>query len=1226
MKNLKLIFLLFLFIFLVQFNNQFAKAQDYGKAVQYFKSGQFRKASVEFEKSLPLIKQEQGEGKKYAITLIYTALSFQNTFKYTKAENYYLQSLDVFKNINYQQDPWYATSCSNLAGLYEKVGKYQKAKPLYFKAKAIYENSSGKESKSYAKVCNNIGGLYIRLGELEKAEPYLIEAKEIGEKLFGKEHDAYAMSCNNLAELYRNMRNYKKAIPLYTEARLVYEKLYGKQHLQYAITCNNLALLYTKTGDYESAEANYLESNAVFKKVYGENNDVYAQSVNNLAGLYLDFGKYQKAELLFIEAKEIRAKILGKQHPDYAGSCNNLAGLYRRTGEYRKAELLLIESKNIYEKALGKNHPNYALACNNLASIYSKAGLYKNAEPLLLEAKSISEAIDGRNNKTYANSCNNLATLYVKTGNYQKAESLLIESKAIYERLYGKNDVSYAKTCNNLAAVYHNIAILAESSTEGAEALKNAVSLTIEAKSFYKKLYGKEHSSYALSCVNLASLYSTIGNSTPNYKKRIDDYKKAAQLYSEAKKIYEKLFGKSHPLYATTCEHLGTLYKNIANSVPISKEKTSAFNSAEQLFIEAKDVRAKILGKQHPDYLASCNNLALLYQNMGAVSGNLKDRELYEKAEQLYIEANEIQVFLSVESAKFMSQKEREKYLSRKLNNSFEIYHSFFLTKCENNEKLNGIVYNNALNIKGQLLKSSVSTRKAVLKSGDTLLINKYKKMNYIGKILVKQYTLPVNEHRADIKQLEEEVNTLEKELTRIIADLQVAKNLQSLEDLVGLDIKWADIKKSLKKDETTIEFIRFNYYNGYEWTDSTLYYALVLRKDYVYPKAVFLFEEKQLQKLLERSKNEDDFNYVRKLYSYNSRQSNRLYQLVFKPVEQYLKDTKTIYMSPSGLLNRIAFDALNSDSLKILSDKYNIFYTSSTATSINKDKLLSTDIENVALFGGIEYSIEPNKMRTNAHVSKEKIVPESSMPIEPSSPANSLERGMLDGLTRNVSWSYLSGSLKETEEIVDIVKRKRIGVKLYKEEQGSEEQFKALENDAPSIIHVSTHGFYFGNDKKSMEYKNMIDKKVEFAHSDNPLLRSGFILAGGNAAFQAKTIPEGVEDGILTAAEISSLNFFNTKLAVLSACQTGLGDVKGSEGVYGLQRAFKMAGVEYLLFSLWEVPDYQTRELMTNFYQNWFTGIEIRVAFKKAQDQLKTKYAKVDGAAFAWAAFVLMR
>ena len=385
-----------------------------------------------------------------------------------------------------------------------------------------------------------------------------------------------------------------------------------------------------------------------------------------------------------------------------------------------------------------------------------------------------------------------------------------------------------------------------------------------------------------------------------------------------------------------------------------------------------------------------------------------------------------------------------------------------------------------------------------------------------------------------------------------------------------------------------------------------------------MYPKAIFLFEEKQLQKLLARKANENDLGYVKRLYSVKSLCADSLYQIVFKPLDIYLKNTKTLYLSPTGLLNRVAFDAVIYGNQKILSDKYNIFYTSSTSAITDKTGLYQKDIKNVALFGGIEYDIEPEKMLTNASVFNKG--------SDPAGFENPQGLRGLDGLTRNVSWTYLPGSLKETKEINDVLKKKNVSVKLYKEEFGSEEQFKDLENDAPSILHVSTHGFYFGDDKKSMEYKNMIDTDVKFAHSDKPLLRSGFILAGGNAAFQGKTIPEGVEDGVLTALEISRLNFFNTKLTVLSACQTGLGDVKGSEGVYGLQRAFKMAGVEYLLFSLWEVPDYQTRELMTNFYQNWFTGMEIRVAFKKAQDQLKTKYAKVDGAAFAWAAFVLMR
>ena len=203
-------------------------------------------------------------------------------------------------------------------------------------------------------------------------------------------------------------------------------------------------------------------------------------------------------------------------------------------------------------------------------------------------------------------------------------------------------------------------------------------------------------------------------------------------------------------------------------------------------------------------------------------------------------------------------------------------------------------------------------------------------------------------------------------------------------------------------------------------------------------------------------------------------------------------------------------------------------------------------------------------------------------------------------------------------------MKNENIQAELFTEKAGSEEQFKTIEYSSPSIIHVSTHGFYFAD--KQDQLKNLPSDFDKFARHENPLLRSGFILAGGNTAFQGKEIPEGTDDGVLTAYEISNLNFFNTDLVVLSACQTGLGDVKGNEGVYGLQRAFKMAGVEYLLLSLWEVPDIQTQELMSFFYKNWFSGMDITDAFKTAQNDLKTKYAGIEGSAFAWAAFVLIR
>ena len=897
------------------------------------------------------------------------------------------------------------------------------------------------------------------------------------------------------------------------------------------------------------------------------------QKYDSLRTVYTEALKYDSALVYAHKSLKLTENNVGKQDLLYANKLYDVFMLYYYLGDYETAVIFCKEYKEIRENVLGKGHQAYAQCCNNLALLYYNLGNYQEAEPLYIEAKIIYRFTLGKKHPEYATSCDNLAQLYFSIGNYQKAGSHFIEAKKIREKALGKEHPKYAISCNNLAQLYCNMGNYQKSEP-----------LNIEAKKIYEKVLGKEHPDYARSCNNLALLYWYMGN-----------YAKAEPLYIEAKNIYEKVLGKEHPDYALSCNNLALLYYNIGH-----------YQKAEQLYIEAKKIWGNVLGKEHPNYSLSCANLAILYDDMGN----------YAKAEQLYIEANQIMTFLSGESAKFMSEKEREEYLNKKINDNFELYHSFFLKRRKNNKKLVGIVYNNALNIKGQLLRSVTAVRKAILQSGDTALINTYNKMNNIGEILAEQYTLPIAERRSDIIQLEEEVNVLEKKLTR------VASNLSGFENLTDLDTKWQNIQKSLKTNESAIEFIQFHYRNDRKLTDSTLYYALVLRKDYEYPKAVFLFEQKQLQKIMQRPRGTSEYNFIKNLYDPKSQKADSLYKLVWQPLENYLKNSNNIYISPAGILNKISFDALPVNTTNILSDKYKIIYTTTTAQAINKTGLFQINIKNTVMFGGIEYDIEPDEMEQNARAFNKK----SEQSVNSDYAFNSLENRSLDSLTRNFSWQYLPGSLAEVEEIKDVLKRHNIKVKLYKEKQGSEERFKELEQDAPSILHVSSHGFYFGDDEKSNEYKDMIDRDVKFAHSKNPLLRSGFILSGGNTAFQGGKLPTGVEDGVLTALEISRLNFFKTKLVVLSACQTGLGDVKGSEGVYGLQRSFKMSGVSYLLFSLWEVPDGTTKELMSNFYENWFSGMEIRAAFKKAQNELKTKYAGVPGSAFAWAAFVLMK
>lgn len=209
-----------------------------------------------------------------------------------------------------------------------------------------------------------------------------------------------------------------------------------------------------------------------------------------------------------------------------------------------------------------------------------------------------------------------------------------------------------------------------------------------------------------------------------------------------------------------------------------------------------------------------------------------------------------------------------------------------------------------------------------------------------------------------------------------------------------------------------------------------------------------------------------------------------------------------------------------------------------------------------------------------------------------------------------------LPGTEKEVREVKNIFVQKKVNVSLFTKESASEENLKALDGHSPTVLHISTHGFFL----PETDRKNKKEHDNSYTETSDPLLRSGLVLAGGNYAWNGKMPLEGVEDGIATAYEISQLNLSNTELVVLSACETALGDIKGSEGVFGLQRAFKMAGVKRMIVSLWQVPDKETAELMTSFYSYWMNGQAIADAFARAQGDMRKKYPS-----FYWAAFVLV-
>jgi CHAT domain-containing protein len=271
-------------------------------------------------------------------------------------------------------------------------------------------------------------------------------------------------------------------------------------------------------------------------------------------------------------------------------------------------------------------------------------------------------------------------------------------------------------------------------------------------------------------------------------------------------------------------------------------------------------------------------------------------------------------------------------------------------------------------------------------------------------------------------------------------------------------------------------------------------------------------------------------------------------------------------------------------------------------------DKTPSSSI----LYGGIDYDNEP--MVTITTPPSYDVVTDSTL--------RSLRGG---------KWLNLKGTADEVSLVQTITSTNGITTKVFSKGNASEEAFKLIgsgTSPVPSILHIATHGFAFStpdnrpkNDDRMMMMSMQEDRRSVFRQTTDPLTRAGLVMAGGNKVWSTGQTYPNKEDGILTAREISNMDLRGCMLATLSACETGLGEIKGSEGVFGLQRAFKMAGVQNLIVSLWQVPDKTTTEFMETFYKKWLINkLELREAFRQTQQEMSRKYKP-----YQWAAFVLV-
>ena len=1111
----------------------------------------------------------------------------------------------------------YVSGLTKLATDYMCVGKYQECIDASLKAIKIIEvlcngdKAIIQQQKSYYDACSTLSAVYeVTPNQIEEFK-YKREVFEILKATGKVGTDEYIETIGSLFKTAVAIGENSYVISIAGDVEKYILQWSSESEKDLSRFYGYMYQVSADVGQYDNAIKYLNKRHEILPKIY-HGDDLFHRQAGNyllLGGVYRTIGDNANAKIYLSKAETnlehitlqnhrnvrmLRADILvdrGAICEDYNDgiSCLNQALLiYQEIEKMLSAQLLKIkEPKNntihyindeyyTTKAALTEVRNIIANALNERGRIYEgKLGKYTLAYEDFTNSAKIYAELKSINSVDYIVSKNNIAVCEMSMGEYTNAIKSLDDITDIVQKEYGAHSDLFATCLLNYGVYYQSVFDY-----------EKLVEVTSTAKAIYEKLYGSSSEKYAVASANLGMAYTWLGNHT-----------RAEENLSEAYAIISKQpSGTSNLLLATVLQKLGNLYC-----------AQGKYQEADKAYTEATDIVARVCGEYSIE-------MATLLAGYGRECGELGleasvacfDRAL-SIVKKLNMYANPISTYSSVLyglSCLINNKTPNPEYPQIAMNSLKEYYgHNFaFLTEddrarvwdvLQNNKNvlfslkddinMDTSLYDYCLFSKSLILSTSTNFGKAVVNSGNENLIAQYNRLQMLKKEqIIQSSKVSTNDPATEVAQLERE----------IISQLKQDNGYTN-----ELDYTVSDVVKALGKNEVAIEFVDYTNLK----TDKAEYIALILRKGWKEPKIVPLFEETKINAFIKRTPKE--------MYA-NSYVGKQLYKLIWEPISEYVNDGDIVYFSPTGKLYTLALESLCSPTGKPLNELFNMIRVTSTREVCMTDTI---DLpQDAIIYGGLQYDVTPAQMatisRSMEHIDSESVV-------------------FTNNSDTRAGWGYLEGTKKEAEYIADLLEQSHINHKLYSGEYGNEESFKALSGEKHNLIHLATHGFFMPNQTaKHHTFTSMIQAMGQPGQAQfdviDPMMRSGLILAGGNNVWTGIDISGNIEDGILTAAEIAAMNLHGTDIVVLSACETGLGDISG-DGVFGLQRAFKQAGVKTLIMSLWRVDDAATELMMKTFYENLLAGKSKREAFSIAQNTVRNNENFTNP--HYWAGFIML-
>jgi len=1020
----------------------------------------------------------------------------------------------------------------------------------------------------------------INHGKYLEAEQAARAAIDLAELELGENHPVTITRLNNFVARLNAQDCYGEDKPLRRWALKTSERIWGAKHLKILASMENISILDCAQDRHEEEETKPLLQRAMAALNYMPEieHTCVLTSFSNIADLYHQQGRYEEAKLLYQRVLEIREQILEVKHPDTLTSLGGLATLYHHQGRYGEAEPLYQRALTASERILGPEHPDTLTILGNLAMVYKDQGRYGEAEPLFQRVLVANERVLEAEHPNTLASLDDLASLYAFQNRHGEAEALFQRVLENRERVLGAEHPDTLISLDNLALLYQNQWRYDE-----------AESLFQRALAMSEQVLGSENPHTLTALSNLGMMYEAQGR-----------YGEAEPLLQRALAVSRQMLGENHPDTLISLNNSGLLYSHQGH-----------YGEAELFFQRTLVTRARVLGGEHPDTLTTQLNLIVTYVN---------NRKIHQALEELRRMDGRLQGFVGAQLDSTLSEKVRRQWLQSKSTFQDVVFTLALAGFVPEETKRDAMALAANVLLRWQRLagESEALTAHLTRVSEDPKVRELAESIAEARAKWSRQVNLPepnpknIAVARAEVEEMEVKLAGLSREFKdqqanrslewwRVASALPPGSALLSLRGVHPFDFKAAEsgeprwlalLIPAGAKDESVIIL-------------KDLGPAAVVAKQFARLRAAD--EPREEVERLYTIPADSMKAPVRLRNEESNEAAKKLYALLFGELDEELAKYDSLYLAPDGLLDLAPFARL------VLPDgRYWTQRQRLRQIRAGRDMLREGDVDrrmpvsalrephqqNADRCGSPDGSPHPTDLVAFGDIDYDRFLTAGdwlryvrglfhSVPATHRNTAAPLE---IPSVALNqhlrkarIEFPPLSATGSEVEDIAKLYEElTNQAAIVYTGLDASEYRLKHL-LAPPRVLHLATHGFFWEKETEQTE-----------AHRERPMTLSGLALAGANLGMKGKADSDG-EDGILYALEAQNLNLEGTELVVLSACNTGRGEVDVSEGVYGLTRALRTAGARNILMTLWPLHDELAAEFMVDFYRNWLSDHDSR-------------------------------